>query len=183
MRKLFQNKLINRIWRRRDGTAAVEFAIIMPVMLLLLFGGIEIGRLLIDYHAINKSFRDATRYLTRVGLTCPGAVPVSGPISNYIDTASHETIARNLAISGSVDNPTSPSDYLVSNWTNKNVISITVNCIQNGGQYAGVFVSSTLIPQITMSANVPFALMAGASFLNINALTMSVQHTQVHVGQ
>ena len=97
----------------------------MPVMLLLLFGGIEVGRMLIDYHAVTKSVRDATRFLTRVGLTCPGTTPVSGPISNYIDAASNETIARNLAISGSVVTPAVPSDYLLKYWTNANVISIT----------------------------------------------------------
>jgi hypothetical protein len=183
MRQLFSKFHIQNFLRRRDGTAAVEFAIVMPVMLLLLFGGSEIGRLLIDYHAITKSVRDATRFLTRVGLTCPGAVPVSGPISNYIDSASNETIARNLAISGSVDNPTGPSDYLLKYWTNANAISITVNCIANAGQYSGVYISKPLIPQITMSANVPFALLTGAAFLNISSLTMSVQHTQVHVGQ
>lgn len=183
MRQLFSKLRIKNLAQRREGTAAVEFAILMPVMLLLLFGGIEIGRMLVDYHAVTKSVRDATRFLTRVGLTCPGTTPVSGPISNYIDSASNETIARNLAISGSVDNPTSASDYLLKYWTNANAISITVDCIANGGQYAGVFTSRPLIPQITMSANVPFALLAGGAILNIPSLTMSIQHTQVHVGQ
>ncbi len=52
------------------GIAAVEFAIVLPFLMLMLFGMIEIGRALFHYHAVTKSVRDATRYLTRVGMTC-----------------------------------------------------------------------------------------------------------------
>ena len=57
-----------RLWRARGGIAAVEFAIILPLLVLLLFGTIEIGRILFDYQAASKSVRDATRYLIPTAL-------------------------------------------------------------------------------------------------------------------
>ncbi len=59
-------KMVKRLRRRRDGIASVEFAIVLPILVLMLFGTIEFGRLLVDYQLVNKSARDAIRYLSRV---------------------------------------------------------------------------------------------------------------------
>jgi len=57
------------------GTALVEFALVAPLMLMLMFGFLELGRMLFDYQAINGGLRNAARYLSRVPITCtaPGA--------------------------------------------------------------------------------------------------------------
>ncbi len=47
--------------RARAGVAGVEFAFVLPFLLLLLIGSIEIGRGLHDYHVVNESVRDAGR--------------------------------------------------------------------------------------------------------------------------
>ncbi len=166
-----------------EGTAAVEFAMVLPLLLVLLFAGIEIGRLLTDFHAVSKSVRDATRYLTRVGMTCPGAAASTGPLANYIDNAGDATIARNLAMTGTVDTPTVTADYLLSYWTNTTTVSTAVTCILNGGQYQGVYVGQALIPQITMTATVPFAFLWGKLFMYDASIIMTLCHTEVHVGE
>ncbi len=170
------------LFSAREGTAAVEFAMVLPLLLVLLFAGIEIGRLLTDFHAVSKSVRDATRYLTRVGMTCPGAAASTGPLANYIDNAGDATIARNLAMTGTVDTPTVTADYLLSYWTNTTTVSTAVTCILNGGQYQGVYVGKALIPQITMTATVPFAFLWGTMFMNDATINMTLSHTEVHVG-
>ncbi len=170
------------LFSAREGTAAVEFAMVLPLLLVLLFAGIEIGRLLTDFHAVSKSVRDATRYLTRVGMTCPGAAASTGPLANYIDNAGDATIANNLAMTGTVDTPTMPADYLLSYWKNTATVSSTVTCILNGGQYQGVYVAKPLIPQITMTATVPFAFLWGTLFMDAANINMTLSHTEVHVG-
>jgi Flp pilus assembly protein TadG len=50
--------------RRHRGVAAVELALTMAPMLILTFGVVEYGRAIYTYNAIEKSARDAVRYLT-----------------------------------------------------------------------------------------------------------------------
>ena len=47
--------------RARSGTAGTEFAFVLPILLLLMIGSIEIGRGLHDFHVVNESVRDAGR--------------------------------------------------------------------------------------------------------------------------
>jgi Flp pilus assembly protein TadG len=46
------------------GTAIVEFALLIPMLLLLTFIVIELGRALMEYNTVAKSVRDAARYLS-----------------------------------------------------------------------------------------------------------------------
>ncbi len=49
---------------KQQGLAAIEFTIILPFILLLIFATAEFGRLLYQYNALNKSVRDAARYVS-----------------------------------------------------------------------------------------------------------------------
>lgn len=48
------------------GAAAIEFAILIVPLLLMLFGVTEYGRAIYQYNTLAKSVRDATRYLSTV---------------------------------------------------------------------------------------------------------------------
>ncbi|HEY0825506.1 MAG TPA: TadE/TadG family type IV pilus assembly protein [Ramlibacter sp.] len=53
--------------RRRSlqrGTAAVELALLLPMLLMLTFMVAECGRALMQYNTLAKSVRDAARYLS-----------------------------------------------------------------------------------------------------------------------
>lgn len=56
------------------GQGLVEFALIFPILLLIVYGTIEFGRLLFFYTAVNTSSREAARYGSAVG-TSGGGVP------------------------------------------------------------------------------------------------------------
>ena len=47
---------------RQNGTALVEFVLILPLMLVLTFITIEFGRAMYQYNTLTKSVRDAVRY-------------------------------------------------------------------------------------------------------------------------
>ena len=49
---------------RQRGTAIVEFALVLPLLLLLTMTTTEFGRAIYQYNTIVKSLRDATRYLS-----------------------------------------------------------------------------------------------------------------------
>lgn len=72
------------------GVALVEFALMLPFLLLLSMTAAEFGRAIWQYNVLTKSVRDAARYLT---LQTPGT---------------HITQARNLAVYGNLGGTGTP---------------------------------------------------------------------------
>jgi Flp pilus assembly protein TadG len=74
--------------RQRDrGANLVEFALIMPLLFLLLFGVIEFARLIYGYSTVWNGAREGARYATTVGDTDSDGVP------NYLDCDAIEAAA------------------------------------------------------------------------------------------
>src|SRR5512143_739229 len=48
------------------GAAAIEFALILPLLLLIFTGTVAFGRAMWHYDALDKAARDAARYLSTV---------------------------------------------------------------------------------------------------------------------
>ncbi len=170
---------LRRLWRARGGIAAVELALILPLFAILLFGTIEVGRMLFDYQAASKSVRDATRYLTRIdpvalGLACPTTIN---------NTAAPVIEAKNLALRGTID---TSKPFLLPYWTDTdpNSVSVTVSCVDNtGATYQGFFTGVQQIPNITVTATVPMPLMNGWLLGLGDTLTFTISHKEVHFGQ
>lgn len=72
------------------GAAIVEFALVLPLLLILTFVTTEFGRALYQYNILTKSVRNAARYLA---IQSPGA---------------RITESANLVVYGSLDNTGSP---------------------------------------------------------------------------
>jgi Flp pilus assembly protein TadG len=75
---------------RQNGVALVEFALVLPLLLLLSFIVTEYSRALYQYNTIAKSVRDAARYLS---IQTPGT---------------KNTEARNLVVYGNLAGAGSP---------------------------------------------------------------------------
>lgn len=54
--------------RSRDGTAAVEMALVAPLLLALMFGSLELGNMFMDQHALTKQVRDGARFASRLAI-------------------------------------------------------------------------------------------------------------------
>lgn len=82
------------------GLAAIEFALVLPTLLILAFGVIDFGRVLFQYDTLTKSTRDATRYLASV-VRPPAAAFATD--ANYT-TAANSAVnnAKKLALCGSI---------------------------------------------------------------------------------
>ena len=50
--------------KKQKGLAVIEFTLVLPFLLLLIFASAEFGRLMFQYNALNKTVRDASRYLS-----------------------------------------------------------------------------------------------------------------------
>jgi Flp pilus assembly protein TadG len=78
--------------RRERGVAMVEFMIVLPVVLFIMFGVTEIGRVLIRYNTLTKALQDGARHASVYGLA--GSTQVVN-----IDAALNNEI-RNLVVYG-----------------------------------------------------------------------------------
>lgn len=76
-----------RKWQNQErGASAVEFAFVLPVLLLILFGIIEFGLLLYNKQVITNASREGSRAGIVVSrLACTGAPSIQEVISNYSD--------------------------------------------------------------------------------------------------
>jgi hypothetical protein len=174
---------LKRLGRRRDGIASVEFAIVLPLLVLMLFGAIEIGRLLVDYQVANKSVRDAVRYLSRVrdaGITdiCVDTVGDGGLLPTA-DPTKPARKAVNLAMTGSIDGS---GDYLLGYWIKPETIKIRVDCNPKG-IFSGAFQYNELyIPELTMTAEVTFPSTFGWLLPFLTDFSITVTHNEVYIG-
>jgi Flp pilus assembly protein TadG len=70
-------------FKHADGASAVEFAIILPVMMLLMLGGMDLGHAFYMQHVITNASREGARY----GANYTGNdSPTTNAISTYVKT-------------------------------------------------------------------------------------------------
>ena len=105
--------------RDTAGVAAAELALMLPLLTLLLFGGMELSNLMWAEHQVVKSVRNGARFAARQApsnFTC-GATSL-GAVDGKV---------RNLIRTGTLDGTGSP---VVRKWTNGNssTIAIKVEC-------------------------------------------------------
>jgi Flp pilus assembly protein TadG len=173
-----QEKGIRGFARACSGAAGLEFAFILPILMLLMIGAIELGRGLHDFHVVNESVRDAARYLSRVPASCPAAT---------MDDANDVLVAQALAMTGGA-NTVSPEPDLLGYWNfpadAAATITVTVTCFANGGQFEGpLFLGETEVPAVELTANVPFTFMFGQLISPDATITLQISHKVIHIGQ
>jgi Flp pilus assembly pilin Flp len=150
---------LRRFARDTSGTALVEMAIVLPLALSLMIGGVEFGRVLSVYSTADKSVRNAARYLARV--------PETGVCSWGL------TYARNLALYG-VGNPGQDDEPLIASWTAPGSITLTAPA-------CGSFTDDTIL---VLDAAVPFDVFMLSALPGLsNSFTLSLRHEERHVGE
>jgi Flp pilus assembly protein TadG len=87
-----------RRWHREDGAAAIEFAIVTVLLLLIVFGILEYGRIYSQVEVLNGAAREGARVGAVQGTksdienaVTASAGPYSGQISNITVTATSES--------------------------------------------------------------------------------------------
>lgn len=71
--------------RGEEGAAAVEFALILPILVFLVLGGMDLGHRFYMQHLITNASREGARYAAKY--TGTAAAPASGAVSNYVKLA------------------------------------------------------------------------------------------------
>ncbi|WP_433704364.1 TadE/TadG family type IV pilus assembly protein [Paraburkholderia sacchari] len=81
-----ENPVRGRLWRAQRGVAMVEFAVVLPVLLILLFGIVEMGLFLYDKAVVTNASREGAR--AGIVLKSPKATStdVQNVVTNYTST-------------------------------------------------------------------------------------------------
>jgi len=63
-----------RLIRRRDGAAAVEFAVVFPLFVLVIFGGLSFGMAMLNLNALQSVATQGARCIAISGSACTTAI-------------------------------------------------------------------------------------------------------------
>jgi len=154
---------LKRLLADHEGSAAVEFALVLPFMVLLCFAFVGAGRLFWNYHIAVSSVRDAARYAARLPMTCAG-----------MTNAGDVTYIQNLTRTGTRDGSGAP---LIANWTSNATVVVTVSCVNNaGGTYSGRYEDMTGVPRVQVAATPPYIESFGPlTGISLTSFTVSSQ--------
>jgi Flp pilus assembly protein TadG len=149
---------LNRASTDRRGASAIEFALVAPLLLALVLGVVEIGRLVSQADAVAKSLRAAAVFAARSELP--------------LDSAATTTI-ENLIKTGT---PDGTGAFIVDGWEESGAdVTITPRTETVEGEDITV---------IRLNASVPFVpLMPGLlSLFGLGDLKISTSHDQTYIG-
>ena len=150
---------LNKLSRHEGGNAVVEFALILPFMLLLFSGLTEIGRAYFQANAVEKGLRAAALYASRA------PTPLS---------AADQVIAENILRTGTSDGA---GPVLVSGWA-KPGASVTITSTNYD-------LSGVNVPVVRVDASVPLDPLVPEllTLVGLNTFTIDLSHEQAYVGQ
>jgi len=75
------------ILRREDGSAAVEFAFVLPILLMILLGIMEFGIILYRQEVITNASREGARFGIIIGSPRPTTGQIQDVVSTYLTSA------------------------------------------------------------------------------------------------
>lgn len=129
--------VIRRFLRAEDGVALVEFAVVLPMMLLVFAVIIEGSRIMLSYESAINGVRDATRFLART--MASDVCTTGGSVLGY------STQLLTLVIQGDTANSVFPPLVTV------NSVTPSYRCV--AGTYRG---GSVPVAQVTAAITVTF---------------------------
>jgi Flp pilus assembly protein TadG len=145
-------KLERMLARDVRASAAVEMALVAPLLLVILFGSVELGNYFMNEHSLVKAVRDGARFAARQGF-------VSFPDCSTVDGTAQTNI-QNVVMYGYL----SGTSVLTPNISASD-ITIATNCSTSGGgqTYEGIYRGRATGAQVvTVSASVPYRTVLGS---------------------
>jgi Flp pilus assembly protein TadG len=151
--------ILHRFRRSQDGAALVEFAISLPLILVVSFGTIDSMRLFWSYQAAVAGVRDAARYVARVA---PDDICTSGAV------LADELAARGVVPAAIIDSTIDGGALYTGGVTIDNVTATLLPC----GTWTALGLRQAQVPVVRITADMSitlpftevFTLVGGAGF-------------------
>jgi hypothetical protein len=168
-----------RLFNHDDGAAAAEMVMVLPFLLVLLFGSAELGNYFLDEHGLVKQVRDGARYASRLPLEanypCPNTVAPDA-----------ETLIENVTKTGTVDG-TGTGRFNAGYWDRScagvaEPITVTIRCVSED-DYSGIYSSlDGDIPVVKVSAAIGYRSVLGSLGLPTANLCLRAESESAVVG-
>lgn len=168
----------------RSGAAAAEMAMVLPLLLVLMFGSFEVARYFLDEHVVLKAVRDGARFASRQGFA-------NYPCPSTVVDPTVEANTRNLVRYGKVT-PGVQDQPRLGYW-NATVaggapsITVTLTCPSKtvgtetlSGLYTG---PTTTVPVVTVHAIVEFRPMFGALTMGDRIVRLTAESQATVMGR
>jgi len=187
---LGRRRIAGSLWRDCGGTAVVEGAVVVPVLMTLFVGVYEFSFFFYQQQLISTGVRDAARYLARYnytntsnGATTQCATLTSGSCSSL---ATAEGYAECIAMYGDTG---CTGSARVQGWTSTGTLTITFNQDANTGAstpcgtgYICNSPYSSYVYTVQVSASFVDPSLGLFGFLGLTAPTIAISHTERVVG-
>lgn len=151
---------LGRLLGETSGAAAAEMALVMPLLLTIMIGSVELGNFFYNEHILAKAVRDGARYAARQGFA---NYDCSGEPSTTVRDNTRELVQTSLLAGG--------ADRL-ANWA-ATTISVTERCVSSATDMSnstetmtGIYDELSLggAPIVTVSATVAYTPVIGVAF-------------------
>jgi Flp pilus assembly protein TadG len=143
---------VRLIARDASASAAVEMALVAPLLLVIMFGSVELGNYFLNEHSLVKAVRDGARFAARQSF-------LSYPDCSTVDGTAQTNI-QNVVMYGYLSGTT----VLTPNISASD-ITIAASCSTSGGgqTYQGIYRGRATGAQVvTVSASVPYRTVLGS---------------------
>ncbi|GLQ07382.1 TadE/TadG family type IV pilus assembly protein [Sneathiella chinensis] len=147
------------------GSASVEFALYLPVLLLLVIGVTEVSAAVMQSVILEKSMRSGVLYAARSSL----------PLSEEVKTQ-----VANIVKKG---NPEGTGSYLVDGWADEaSTLNLSIGNYTLSSETS--VLGSNQLQVVKMTVSVPYQPILGdvMSLLGIGKFTMALTQEQAHIG-
>ncbi len=122
-------RALRRLVASNGGAAAAEMALVTPLLLLIMAGGLEVGNYFMDEHRLTKAVRDGARFAARKDFSYYSTCDAAPGGTVVTDT---QNLVRTSYLSGGTDQ--------LSNWSG-GTITVTTRCSTGNGSvvYSGLY--------------------------------------------
>ena len=149
------------IFHEQSGAAAAEMALVAPLLMLIMFGSMELGHYFYSEHVVVKAARDGARFASRQ--------PFSKFTCSTVDSTV-ETNTKNLTRTETIDGSGTPR---LGGWIQNSTVNVSVRC-DNTGTYSAIYEGMTGgIPVVKVTATVPYSSLF--KVIGFNSATLNVQ--------
>jgi hypothetical protein len=152
------SSFLNSLRRDQRGISAVEFALFLPVLLLMFAGFLNVAMLLSQANAVEKGLRSGALYAAR---------------ADYPLTAAAQTAVENLVKTGSANGT---AGYLAPGWQDAGA-SLNI-------QFSDYDLDGEAVPVVRLSATVPFEPILESIFIHVGFgdAVIELSHEQARIG-
>jgi Flp pilus assembly protein TadG len=156
----------SRLFGDSRGAAAAELALVLPFLLVIMFGSLEVGNFFMNEHTLVKAVRNGARFAARQPYT--NYTTCNGSVGEPAATQTKNVVMRGYLAGGTIITPNIDAAD----------ITVTTRCAATaGGQnMTGIYFSRTDGAQIvTVSATVDYMSVVGILGFNAPTVTLNAR--------